>query len=165
MKSNAFPPPSVPSGKGEKVEHTITISRPPAEVFAFWRHLENLPRFLNHLASVVERDPKHSRWTARGPGGREVCWDAEIIEERKNEMLSWRSLRGSEVDNAGSVWFNPTADGRGTVLKVSLKYAPPAGKIDLTFSKLWHGDADSEIREDLARLKDMLERQDVPPSR
>jgi uncharacterized membrane protein len=158
MKTHSAAPPSVPSGKGEKVERSITIDRPVAEVFSFWRRLENLPRFLHNLVSVVEHDANRSRWTAKGPGEKLVHWEAELIEERQNEMLSWRSLPGSQVDNAGSVWFASTPDNRGTNLKVALKYSPPAGKIGLAIAKLWHRDADSEIEANLLRLKNLLEK-------
>ena len=119
---------SVPTGKGVKVEKAITIGLPVQEVYSFWRRLENLPRFMNHLESVVRHDEKHSRWTVKTPGGKRVQWEAEIIEERENEIISWRSLLGSDVDNAGSVWFTPASGGRGTVVKVALKYLPLPAK-------------------------------------
>lgn len=153
---------SVPSGKGSKVERAITIGRPVPEVFAFWRQFENLPRFLRHLESVNQTDAKHSHWAVRGPRDKIVHWDAEIIEERENEMLSWRSLPGADVDNAGSVWFTPASGGRGTVIKVSLKYAPPAGKVGVALAKLWGRDAAGEIEEDLYRLKSLLETGEIP---
>src|SRR5436305_3788163 len=43
---------SVPSGKGIKVEKSVTINRSPEELYRFWRNFENLPRFMNHLESV-----------------------------------------------------------------------------------------------------------------
>ncbi len=153
---------SVPSGKGTKVERAITIGLPVPEVYAFWRRLENLPRFMRHLESVTQTDRKHSHWAVRGPRDRIVHWDAEIIEERENEMISWRSLPGADVDNAGSVWFKPAAGGRGTVVKVSLKYAPPAGKVGMALATLWGRDAASEIEEDLYLLKALLETGEIP---
>ena len=72
---------SVPSGKGSKVEMAVTINRPVSEVYQFWRQLENLPRFMNHLESVTQQDSKHSRWTVRTPRDKLVHWDAEITED------------------------------------------------------------------------------------
>ena len=46
-----------------------------------------------------------------GPAGIDVEWDAEIINEIPNELIGWRSVDGSRVDNAGSVHFKPTPDG------------------------------------------------------
>jgi len=61
------------------------------------------------------------------------------------------------VDNAGSVWFQPSADRRGTVLRVEMKYDPPAGKFGAAIAKFFGADAESEIEESLARLKELLE--------
>src|SRR6266404_3195761 len=96
---------SVPSDEGIRVDKAISIQRPVSEVYAFWRQLENLPRFMRHLKSVTVQDNLHSHWVVRTLGEKEVEWDAEIIEQRENEMVSWRSTPGADVDNAGSVWF------------------------------------------------------------
>ena len=37
---------------GVIVEDAITIYRPVSEVYAYWRNLENLPRFMEHLVGV-----------------------------------------------------------------------------------------------------------------
>jgi len=155
-------PPSVPSGKGVKIEQALTIASPIPQVYSFWRKLENLPRFLQHLESVVAMDERHSRWTVKTPRGKLVHWDTEVIEERENEMISWRSLPGSDVDNAGSVWFTPAPGGRGTVVKVSLKYSQPSGKLAAALAKLWGRDAKADIEEDLLRLKSLLETGEIP---
>jgi len=140
----------------------VTIERPVSQVYAFWQRLENLPRFMRHVKSVTVRDARHSHWVVRTVGEKLVEWDAEIIEQRENEMISWRSMPGADVDNAGSVWFSPTASGIGTEVRVSLKYAPPIGKAAVVAAKLLGRDADSEIQEDLNRLKGLLETGHVP---
>jgi uncharacterized membrane protein len=148
---------SVPSDKGVRVDKVITIGRPVPVVYSFWRHPENLPRFMRHIQAVTVRDDLHSHWEVKTVGGKVVTWDAEIIEARENEMISWRSLPGAEVDNAGSVWFTPVPGGNGTVVRVSLKYVPPAGKAGILVAKLFGQDAEAEIDDDLHRLKDLLE--------
>jgi uncharacterized membrane protein len=164
MNTVESPPrkPSVPDGAGVKVEKSITIGLLPPEVYKFWRRFENLPRFLCHLESISETGPKQSRWTVRTPRGKRIHWDVEIIEDRENELISWRSLPGSDVNHAGSVWFTPAPGARGTVVKVSLKYAPPAGKVGVTLAKLWGRDASGEIEEDLFRSKSLLETGEFP---
>jgi uncharacterized membrane protein len=148
---------SVPSGKGLRLDKAIMIERPVSEVYAFWRKLDNLPRFMRHLESVVVQDDVHSHWTAKTIGNKVVEWDAEVIEQRENEMISWRSLPGSEVDNAGSVWFTPIPDGNGTMLRAELMYIPPADNAGVFITKLFGRDTESEIVEDLCRLKSFLE--------
>jgi ElaB/YqjD/DUF883 family membrane-anchored ribosome-binding protein len=118
---------------------------------------------MRNVKSVTVRDDLHSHWAVKTVGEKVVEWDAEIIERRENELISWRSIPGADVDNAGSVWFSPSAGGTGTVLRVSLKYSPAAGKAGLVAAKLFGRDAESEIEEDLTRLKSLLETGHLPP--
>jgi uncharacterized membrane protein len=148
---------SLPAGHGCRVDEHVTVQRPPEEVYRFWRNLENLPRFMRHLESVRDLDGKRSHWVAKGPLGVRAEWDAEIITERQNELIGWRSLPGSEVDTAGSVHFARTPDGRGTEIRVELKYDPPAGKAGCAAAKLLGEDPATQIREDLQTFRQMLE--------
>lgn len=150
------------SGKGgSHVEESITVNRSPAELYQFWRDLENLPRFMQHLESVEKLSETLSRWRAVGPGGSIVEWNAEIINEVPNELIAWRSLEGSDVVNAGSVHFDSEGAGRGTRLRVRLQYSPPGGKIGTGVARLLGRDAATEIREDLRRLKQLFEAGEV----
>src|SRR5882724_6346917 len=90
---------SVPSDEGVRVDQAITIEKPVSEVYAFWRRFENLPRFMRHLESVTVKDDLHSHWVLSSLGGKKLEWDAEIIEQRDNEMISWRSAPGADIDN------------------------------------------------------------------
>jgi uncharacterized membrane protein len=148
---------SVGSGEGLRVDKQITINAPPAQIYSFWVNLENLGRFMHHVESVVVTDSQHSHWKVKTAAGKTVEWDAEIISQRENEMISWRSLPGAEVDNAGSVWFQPTADRRGTLVRVEFKYNPPGGKFGAAIAKLFGGDAEREVEESLGRLKQLME--------
>ncbi|MEO7272919.1 MAG: SRPBCC family protein, partial [Vicinamibacterales bacterium] len=99
---------------GTLVDESVTVNRPAAELYAYWRQLDNLPRFMTHLESVEPTSDTVSRWTARGPAGMSVSWSAEIINEIPNELIAWRSLDGSAVVSAGSVRFDDAGAGRGT---------------------------------------------------
>jgi len=153
---------SVPPGEGVRVDRAVTIQRPTSEVYSFWRRLDNLPRFMRHVDSVNVQDDLHSHWVIKTVGGKFLEWDAEMINQRENEMISWRSVPGSEVDNAGSVWFTSVPSGRGTIVRVELRYMPPAGTGGELLAKLFGRDADSEIEEDLGRLKSLLETGHLP---
>ena len=153
---------SVPPDEGVRVDKAITIERPISYVYSFWSHLQNLPCFMRHLESVTIRDELHSHWAVKTVCGKLLEWDAEVIEQRENEMISWRSTPGADVDNAGSVWFTNVLDGKGTLVRVELKYIPPAGKAGVFFAKILGEDADAEIEEDLRRLKALLEKGEMP---
>jgi uncharacterized membrane protein len=152
---------SVPYELGIRVDKTITIGKSPAEVYHFWRNLENLPKFMNNLENVEEIDNRLSHWVSKGPGGL-LEWDAEIINEKENELIGWRSLPGSEVSHAGSVQFKPAPGDRGTIVTVELQYEPPGGTLGAMFARLIHKDPDRQIDEDLRRLKQLLETGEIP---
>ena len=148
---------SVPAGHGIKVEKSVTVNRSPEEVYRFWRDFQNLPRFMNHLESVTDLGGGRSHWVAKAPAGKTVEWDAEVYNEKENELIAWRSLEGADVDNAGSVRFEPAPEGRGTVVRVTLKYDPPAGKLGSLVARLFGENPQQQIEEDLARFKEIME--------
>ncbi len=145
-----------PVAKDIHVETSITINKSPEELYSFWRKLENLPRFMKHLESVTSLDSNRTHWVANGPAGKSVEWDAEIYNEKPNELIAWRSLEGSDITNAGSVRFEP-AGVQGTVVKVVLNYNTPGGKISALLAKLFGQEPGQLIDEDLRRLKQILE--------
>ena len=142
---------------GVQVEKEIVINRSAQELYRFWRNLENLPRFMHHLKSVRVLDEKHSHWVARGPLGKEVQWEAEIVNDVPNERIGWQSLPDSDVRNAGSVQFIPSGN-NSTLVRVVLRYDPPAGKLGEVVSKLLGESPGHEVEEDLKRLQSELER-------
>lgn len=158
----ASPVASVGRGAGIKVERASVIARPADELYAFWRDFENLPRFMDHLESVTVLTPERSRWTARGPAGSRVSWDAEIHNEVAGRLIAWRSLPGSNVPNAGSVHFTPAGDGRSTEVRVVLSYEPPAGRLGAAFARLFGEDPHRQVDEDLRRFKQVMESQEIP---
>ena len=148
---------SIPHHQGIKVERSVTIRRPPEELYRFWRDFENLPRFMGHLASVKLTGPGRTRWVAKGPLGSSVQWEAEIVNDRENELIAWRSLEGADVPNAGSVHFKSVPGGRGTEVKVVLEYKPPAGAIGAALLRLLGEDPERSVRTDLSRFQQLME--------
>jgi len=161
-RARKAPATSVPASHGIKVEKSITINRSSADLFRFWRKLENLPLFMTHLQSITTTQGNRSHWVAKAPLGTRVAWDAEIINEKENELIAWRSLEGADVDSAGSVHFLPAPGGHGTVVKVILKYDPPGGGVGAAFAKLFGEDPASQIEEELRRFKQLMEAGEVP---
>ncbi|HWD97761.1 MAG TPA: SRPBCC family protein [Bryobacteraceae bacterium] len=154
---------SVPYELGIRVDQAVTINRPREEVYRFWRNLENLSQFMERIECVrVLEDGKRSHWIVKGPGDRTVQWDAEVINDVENELIGWRSLPGSEVQNAGSVSFRDAAGGRGTEVRVELQYNPPGGAVGALFAKLFGEEPSQQIHSDLKRLKTRLEAGVVP---
>src|SRR5712692_2145589 len=153
--------PAIRYDSGIRVDESVTIQRPPEDVYCFWRRVENLPQFLDHLESVQSIDGRRSHWVAKGPAGKKIEWDAEIISDVPAAMIGWKTLPGSDIDHAGSVRFERALDGFGTEVKVSLQYRPPGGAMGAAVGKLLGEDPARQVLEDLYRLKRLLEAEDV----
>jgi uncharacterized membrane protein len=144
-----------------RVTRSITINRPAEDVYRFWRDVENLPRFMYHLQSVQSTAPGRSHWVTHAPGGTSVEWDAEITADHTNELIAWRSLPGSDVENAGTVRFEPRPGGRGTIVRVELEYRPPGGIAGAAFAAVFNASPQQQLDDDLRRLKQVLETGEV----
>ena len=144
------------------VEQSITVNRPIAEVYGFWKGYGNLPRFMRHLESVETLGEQHTRWTAKAPAGLTVSWDAETLVDRENEWIAWRSLDNADVDNRGSVRFQEAPAGRGTEVRVHLQYSPPAGRLGRGIAWIFGEEPGQQIHEDLRRFKQLMETGEVP---
>lgn len=139
------------------LETSIAIDKTPEELYGFWRDFKNLPLFMRNLESVTELSQTQSHWVAKGPGGSRVEWDAEIFNEKKNELISWRSLEEADFVSAGSVRFEAGPEGHGTFVRVTINYNPPAGKVGASLVQLIGAEPAQLIEEDLRRLKQIME--------
>lgn len=147
-----------------RIERVVTINRSVHDVYQFWHRFENFPKFMRHLESVETIDARRSRWRARAPGGVTVEWEAEIVEDREDEWIAWRSLPGSTIENSGSVRFSPAPGARGTELRVQLQFNPPAGTLGRSIAWLAGQDPERQIHEDLRRFKQLMETGEIPLS-
>jgi len=146
---------------GIGVREVVTIECSADDVFAFWNHPDNLPRFMRNVERVQLLDDGRSHWVVRGPAGVTLEWDAEIINEIDGELIAWRSLPGADVASAGSVRFRSRGHHR-TEVTVALQYEPPGGKTGATLAWLSGQSPAAQLRADLRRLKQLMETGEVP---
>ena len=144
---------------------SITINRSAEEVFTFWRNFENLPRIMSHLESVSIIDAETTHWVVRAPAGTCLEWDAHIIREVENELISWRSVGNASIPNFGSVRFSRAPGDRGTQVHVEIDYRPPGGKVGAIIAKFFGEDPRQRVAADLRHLKQVLETGQVVTSR
>ena len=145
------------SNRGIHAKGSCVINLPPEEVYTFWRDFQNLPRFMRHLDAVQDLGEGRSRWKAKGPAGMEVEWDATIIADVPGEVITWRSLENSDVDNAGAVRFERAPGNRGTIVKVNIEYNPVGGVIGAAVAKLFGEEPEQQLDDDLRRFKQVME--------
>ncbi|WP_439658296.1 SRPBCC family protein [Lentzea sp. HUAS TT2] len=140
---------------------TTTIRKPVSEVFAFWRELENLPKFMAHLDEVRATGDRTSHWVASAPFGANVEWDAEIVEVVLAEKIAWRSTGKADVPNAGVVRFVLAPDGVSTEVHVGLVYDIPGGAIGKVVAKYFGEEPHQQLDDDLRRFKQVMETGEV----
>jgi len=142
----------------------ITIHRSPEDVYQYWRNFGNLASFMTHLESVRESSGGRSYWRAKGPAGKIIQWETEIVADEPNSKIVWRSLPGSEVENSGNVRFERAPGDRGTVVRVDLSYTPLGGALGASIAKLFGADPQQQLDGDLRALKQILETGEIVKS-
>lgn len=155
---------TVNARKAVKVERAVTVARSRHELYAFWRDFTNLPQFMEHLESVRVDSPTRSHWMAKAPAGSDVEWDAEIVNDVPDEIIAWKSVGDPDVANAGAVNFSDAPADRGTIVKVTLDYEPPGGKLGAFVARLFGEDPDRQVREDLRKFKQLMETGEITTS-
>lgn len=149
--------------KGSNVIITtaMTVDKPVSEVYDAWRNLENLPLFMDHLHSVTEIDQYKSEWKAKVPGGLgTISWDAEILMDEPNKLLSWHSLPGATVHNSGKVKF--VDRGTATDIEVTISYHAPLGKAGEAAAKLFNPVFEGIVTKDIEGFKEFIEAGTAP---
>ena len=139
------------------VEKCITVNKSPEECYRFWRGFDRFPEFMKHLESVEKISDTRSHWKAKAPIGSSVEWDADITADQSGELLAWHSVEDAQVDNGGTVRFEPAPGGRGTIVRVEMQYSPPGGKAGALISKLFGENPAQQMDDDLRRFKQLIE--------
>lgn len=143
-------------------QSSMAVNCSPEEAYRFWRNFENLPLFMRHLESVTIRDQDRSRWTALGPMGIRIQWEAEMVSDQPNSSICWRSLARSDLELEGSVEFHRLPGDRGTLIRAAMKYCPPAGTLGHAIARLVGKDPNFLMRQDLRRFKALIEAGEIP---
>ena len=148
-------------GKGSSVTgRAVTIDKPVAEVFSYFRDFSNLPHFMENVQSITVMDDKRSHWIVKAPAGRTVEWDARVTAEEPNRLIEWTSEKGADVPNSGRVEFQDVP-GRGTVVTATIVYDPPLGIVGKIVAKMFQREPAIQARRDLRRFKQLMETGEV----
>ena len=140
----------------------VVVNASPEELYNFWLDLEHFPLFMRHLESVTVRQDGRSHWVAIGARGTRIEWNAEITKRRERESIAWQSLPGSDIDVEGQVEFKALPANRGTLIRVEIHYRPGAKYTRVQFAKLLGKNPSFLIRQDLRRLKPLIETGEIP---
>jgi uncharacterized membrane protein len=153
-------------GKYDVVGRSVTIRKPRAELFAFWRDFNNLTGFMENLERIEVKDHAtgHAVWTIKAPAGRTVDVETRIAREIENELIAWRSVEGSDIDTEGRVTFTDAPGERGTRVSLLIAYDPPAGELGRAIAKVFQREPAIQARHDLKRFKMLMETGEITTS-
>jgi uncharacterized membrane protein len=139
------------------VTESVVINKPARELYDFWRDFTNLSKFMDNIKSVEKLDEKRSHWVIKAPAGTSVEFDSRVVDDVPGRLISWESEEGASVPNRGRVEFVETASGGSTNVMATISYDPPAGAAGRLVAKLFQREPGVQAREDLARLKRLME--------
>jgi uncharacterized membrane protein len=138
------------------VAEAVTINRPARELYDFWRDPQNLVHVMDNILSIEPIDRDRSRWTVRAPADGKVSWESVITKDIPGEEITWQSAEGADVANSGRIECRDAGE-RGTVVRATIAYEPPGGKIGQLIAKLFQREPRIQARRDLRRFKQLME--------
>lgn len=139
------------------VGRSVTINRPRAELFAYWRDFQNLSSFMENVEKIEFTGNDRAVWTIRAPVGTKVEIETEISEVDENSSISWRSTEGSQIKTEGTVSFADAPGDRGTIVTADIGYTPPGGDLGRAIAKLFAVEPNIQARHELKRFKMLME--------
>jgi uncharacterized membrane protein len=144
------------------VRRAVTVMRPASECYQAWRDFTRLPTFMDYLESVEVIDATRSRWRAKGPAGKSVEWEAQIVSDVPDRSIAWESVDPSDVPNRGRVEFREATGNRGTEVHVLMEWDPPGGGLARAAAALFDSDPQHEVNNALRRFRQIMETGTVP---
>lgn len=143
------------------VGRTVTINKSKDELYRAWRDFTKFPSFMENVDAVEDLGDGRSKWTIKAPLGSSVEVITRITDDRPGEVIAWKSEPDSHVETEGRVDFIEIAPGRGTGVRLTMRYTPPAGLPGRAIAKLLQREPNVQARRDLRRFKMLQETGEV----
>jgi uncharacterized membrane protein len=154
---------AAPAGPALAV-NAVRIGKPRGELYAFWRDPTNLASFMENVREVRPLGDDRWEWTIAAPGGFSVALRTEVVEERPDELIAWRTLPDSQVEAEGRVVFRDAPGGRGSIVEATVAYRPPGGEVGRWIAKLFQREPNIQGRRELRRFKMLMEAGEIATS-
>jgi len=143
------------------VGRTVAINKPRQEIYAAWRDFTRFPSFMENVDRVEDLGDGRSRWKVKAPLGSTIDLVTRITEDQPGTTIAWASEPDSEIQTEGRVEFFDMPAGRGTGVRLTLKYDPPGGLPGRAVAKILQREPNVQARRDLRRFKQLVETGEV----
>jgi LPXTG-motif cell wall-anchored protein len=143
------------------VGRTVSIDKPREEIFAAWRDFTRFPAFMENVERVDDLGDGRSRWTVKAPLGSSVELVTRVTEEIPGDLIAWKSEPDSQIRTEGRVELFEIAPERGTAVRLTMIYDPPAGLPGRAIAKILQREPNVQARRDLRRFKQLIETGEV----
>jgi uncharacterized membrane protein len=153
---------SIPGKKGIRVHRSMSVDRSPEDLYNFWHDVEKAPLYMQNIESVTSTGDRTSHWIARGPLGRKIEWDSELLQDISGRVIAWHAHGKPATANAGKVSFEPAPTGRGTVVTLELDFLQFGGPLGINIGHLFASVPEHEALETLRRFKEIMEAGEIP---
>jgi len=134
---------------------SVTIRRPVAAVFGFYRDFANLPRFLGDVMAVEQIGRETYLWTIQGPLGIRVNWRIRVTEERANELIRYETVTSPGLRTYWEMHFAVGSEAGNTEVREVMKM--PLGRLGRAALALIGKFPTEEVTSNLRRLKELME--------
>jgi uncharacterized membrane protein len=116
---------------------------------------------MENVDSVEDLGDGRSRWTIKAPLGSSVEVITKITDDVPNDLIVWKSEPDSQIRTEGRVELFEAAPNRGTAVRLTMKYDPPAGLPGRAVAKILQREPNVQARRDLRRFKMLIETGEV----
>jgi uncharacterized membrane protein len=144
------------SGGGREKTRRLPIQRwtdiavPVETAYEKWTEFEEFPKFMHRVVSVEQKDDNILAWEEKIWFSKRQ-WEAEIVENRKNDRIVWKTVQGTS--HTGVISFHEL-DRNLTRVMVTLDFHP-SGMLEKMASGLRF--VKRAVQADLARFKAYVE--------
>lgn len=133
------------------VQKYCEVEVPVRTAYDQWTQFESFPEFMEGVIDVRQMGNTLTHWRTR-VAGVEREFDAHIIEQVPDQRIAWRTT-GGEVEQAGTVTFEPVSPGR-TRIGLMMDFEPE-GAVEKVGDAL--GMVERRVDGDLQRFKEFIE--------
>jgi uncharacterized membrane protein len=145
-KSSSGGAPGVGKGRRMPVQQDLDIGMPLKTVYDHWTNYEEWPEFMHRVQQVTQEDDENVSFKAK-IWGISKEFKAEIIEQRRNELVKWQVTEG--MTHTGIVTFHELGP-RLTRVELNLD-VEPGSLIEKAARGMRH--VKRAARADMARFK------------